>query len=118
MKRLVAVYVTHLTSWDRRLLGEVMGAMFGPGAGEMAERLVQLDELSVIQLADLIRHFQGRGLVSPDVDAHGAAFLIYSSVATHVLMWLGADDLDVRELCSRIDRQIDLAFTGLEPREV
>jgi hypothetical protein len=95
-----------------------MGAMFRPGADDMAARLMQLDDLSVVQLADLVRHFQEQGLVSDRVEAHDAALLIYSSVATHVVMWLGFDALDIDELGTRIDRQIDLAFSGLQPREV
>lgn len=117
VKRLIGIYVAHLTSWNRHLLGEVMGAMFRSASDDMAARLMQLDDRSVMQLAHLIEHFQERDLVSRDVDSEDAALLLYSPVATLLVMWLSLDDLAVGELKAQIDRQIDLAFTGLDPRK-
>lgn len=117
VKKLVGIYVAHLTSWDRHLLSEVIGAMFRPGADDMAAQLIQLDERSVDQLAQLIGHFQEKGRVARGVDSQEAALLLYSPVLTLILMWLSLDDFPIDELNAQINRQIDLTFTGLDPRK-
>lgn len=117
VKKLIGIYVAHLTSWDRRLLTEVLGAMFRPGADDMAARLMQLDERSVAQLAQLIGHFQEEGLVAGNVESQEAALLLYSPVLTLILMWLSLEGFPIDELKAQVNRQIDLTFTGLHPRK-
>jgi AcrR family transcriptional regulator len=112
-RRLIGVYIDHLTAWDRKLLTEVLVAMFQPGEIEMTAELMQMDERAIAQLAELLQHFQEKGLVDSGIEATEASLLLFSIVLTHIVMWLSLDDYPVSQLKAQVDRQVDLAFTGI-----
>lgn len=115
--KLIGIYLDHFVSWDRHLLTEVISAMFRRGAGEMTAQLVQIDERSIVQLAQLLEHFQSKGQIDGDMSPNEGAILLYSIVLTHIVIWLSLDDYPVSELSTQINRQIDLAFSGITARK-
>ncbi len=113
VKKLLRIYLEHLTAWDRHLLREVMGAMFQPGGDELATGLAQTDERLIAQLTELLEHFRSRGALHPAVASPEAALLLFSTVVTHLFIFLSLESYTPARLTSQVTRQIDLAFHGL-----
>ena len=115
VQRLVGVYVTHLTAWDPALLREVMAASFQrTGGDEVTAELARLDERLIEQMALLVSGFQERGRLRSDVDPMDATLLLFSALVTQLFMFLAIDGVDTPMLTDRINRQIELAFSGLQ----
>lgn len=115
--RLFAIYLEHLTAWDRKLLGEVMVAMFQPGAEPLATGLAQTDERLIAQLTELLDGYRAGKRLRSDVGSDEAAMLLFSTMVTQLFIYLSLDVYTTRELRSQVARQVDLAFTGLAARK-
>jgi len=113
VKKLLAIYIDHLAIWDRDLLREVMAASFQQGGTELVEGLAQMDQRLLAQLTELLQQFERLEALRPGVSPDEAALLLFSTVVTHLFIFLSLDWLNADELRTQIARQIDLAFDGL-----
>jgi AcrR family transcriptional regulator len=113
VRKLLGIYLQHLTAWDRRLLREVMGAMFQPGGDELASGLAQTDERLIAQLTELLGRFQERSALQPHIAPAEAALLLFSTVVTQLFIFLSLETFTPDELTAQVSRQIDIAFDGL-----
>jgi AcrR family transcriptional regulator len=114
-QRLVQIYADDLLAWDPRLLRELLGAAFERRGGrELTVELAALDEQLLGQMMVLLSHFD-RDL-RPGVQPHEAAMQIFSGFALQLFMFISLDDLSPSDIQAQIDRQIELAFTGLAPQ--
>ncbi len=113
VKQLFAIYFDHLAAWDRDLLREVISASFQPGAADMTAELVQLDTHLLDQTSALLLHFVAEGRLRSGTSTEEASLLLYSILATHLLMYISLEAFPIGDLKRQIDRQIDLAFSGL-----
>ncbi len=118
VKRLLDIYLTHFTGWDRELLRQMMAAMFEPGGDELAGGIAQLDRRLFAQLATLLRSLQERGALHPKVDPLEAVGLLFSVMITQLIAYLSLEGVGREELSAQLARQIDIAFVGLAvPKE-
>jgi AcrR family transcriptional regulator len=115
VQRLIGGYLDHLTKWDPALLREVMAASFQRSGGvDMTAELARMDERLIDQLTALLVDLGEQGLLGPDVDPAEATLLVSSTMFLQLFMYLALDGIDSASLRARVDRQIDLAFHGLE----
>jgi AcrR family transcriptional regulator len=113
VKRLFSIYFDHLTAWDRELLRQVIASSFRPDATELTAELVQMDARLIEQAGTLLDGFASAGRLAPGVDSEEASLLLFSVLATHLIMFISLEDLTATALKRRVNRQIDLAFNGL-----
>jgi AcrR family transcriptional regulator len=116
-KRLVGAYVEHIAEWDREFLRELMGAAMQRGADDLASEFVHMDQQLIVQITEMLRGFQERGLLAPGVAAEEAAFLVYSVLMTALLIYITVELYPIEGLSDQIGRQIDLVFDGLSPNK-
>lgn len=113
-QRLLGVYLESFVAWEPVLLREVLAASFGRTGGvAMTAELARMDQRLIEQLAALLVGFQERGRLRPDVDPVEGTFLLFSAMVTQLFMYLALEDVDEHLLRSQLNRQIDLAFSGI-----
>jgi AcrR family transcriptional regulator len=116
VKALLGVYLEEFTAWDPALLREVMSASFRRvGGAEVTAELARMDERLLAQMIELLTRFQADERLRNDVDPSEAALLVFSTMVTHLFMYLAFDDVDSSLVVEQINRQVDLAFAGLAP---
>ena len=113
VQRLLDRYITGFTKWERRLLQEVFAASFQRDGSELTTELVQMDEKLLAQLTTLIGIFQTHGTIDSKVDPTEAALLLLSIMVTQIIMFISLEDLSIADLKRQVNRQVNLAFTGL-----
>lgn len=118
VQRLFGIYLDEFTSWDRRLLREVIGATFQRGADtDLTRELVHLDEKLIAQLVTLLSGFADQGRLHPGVAPQDAAMLLYSALMAQLFIYLSIDGFDAAALHEQTARQVDIAFRGLAAPE-
>lgn len=113
VRRLFSIYFDHLLAWDRELLREVVSAAVRPGATNLAAELIRLDTQLLDQTSALLHQFVTNGKLSPGTSAEDASLLLYSVFGTHLLLFIGLEELTIADIKRQANRQIDLAFAGL-----
>jgi len=116
-QRLLGVYLERFVAWEPPLLREVMAASFGRiGGVEMTAELARMDQRLIEQLAALLTGFQERGRLRVDIDPLEATLLLFSAMVTQLFMYLSLEEVDADVLRTQLNRQIDLAFSGIAAR--
>ena len=113
VKRLFSIYFEHLLTWDRALLREVVSASLRPGAADLTAELAQMDVRLMEQTGALLSHFAATGRLRSGTSAEDASLLLFSVLATHLMMLISIEDLPAAALKRQVNQQIDLAFAGL-----
>ena len=114
-QRLNRIYADGLLAWDPKFLRELLGAAFERRGGrELTVELAALDEQLLGQMMALLAHFADD--LSPGVQPHEAAMQVFSGFVLQLFMFISLDDLSPADVQAQIDRQIELAFTGLAPQ--
>lgn len=117
-QRLLGAYIDHLTAWDARLLREVFSAAFQrTGGEELTTELFAMDERLIEQMALLLSHYRERQALRSDVELHEATLLIFSAFVTQLFMYIAIGGYAPEELRAGVDRQTELAFSGLGIRK-
>lgn len=115
MQRLNRVYADDLLAWDPRLLRELLVAAFERRGGqELTVELAALDEQLLVQMTTLLSHFAND--LHPGVQPHEAAMQVYSGFVLQLFMFISLEDITPADIRDQIERQIELAFTGLAPQ--
>lgn len=115
LSALMRAYVEALASLGKTLLKRALGVSFTE-APEMSSELISLDHLMVRQLEELISVFRDRGAITQELSAQEAAFTLYGTLCTAIMMWVMLPDEDIAGLIEILDRQLRVVFRGLEPR--
>ncbi len=114
-QRLARIYVEELSSWDKRLLREVMSAAYQRSGGtDLTEELAQMDQRLLEQVMMLLAHFHQEGQLAEDVDVEGATLLVFSAFVLQLFMYMSLEEFTTQDLYEQVDRQITLAFTGIK----
>ena len=114
-QRLARIYVEELSSWDKRLLREVMSAAYQRSGGtDLTEELAQMDQRLLEQMMMLLAHFHQEGQLAEDVDVEGATLLVFSAFVLQLFMYMSLEEFTTEDLYEQVDRQITLAFTGIK----
>lgn len=114
-QRLASIYVEELSSWDKRLLREVMSAAYQRSGGtDLTEELAQMDQRLLEQVMMLLAHFHQEGQLAEDVDVEGATLLVFSAFVLQLFMYMSLEEFTTQDLYEQVDRQITLAFTGIK----
>ncbi len=113
VKRLFSIYFDHLMTWDRNFLREIVSASLGREAVGLSAELAQLDLLLMAQTGALLQHFVATKKLRHRTSAEDASFLLYSVLATHLMIFISAEGFSTDAIKQQVDRQIDLAFAGL-----
>ena len=114
-QRLNRIYADGLLAWDPKLLRELLGAAFERRGGrELTVELAALDEQLLGQMMALLAHFADD--LRPGVQPHEAAMQVFSGFVLQLFMFISLDNLSPSDIQAQIDRQIELAFTGLAPQ--
>ena len=114
-QRLARIYVEELSSWDKRLLREVMSAAYQRSGGtDLTEELAQMDQRLLEQVMMLLAHFHQEGQLAEDVDVEGATLLVFSAFVLQLFMYMSLEEFTTEDLYEQVDRQITLAFTGIK----
>ncbi|MDJ0955045.1 MAG: TetR/AcrR family transcriptional regulator [Acidimicrobiia bacterium] len=112
--RLLHAYLDDFSSWDPRLLREVMGAAFQRVDGaEITSELAQLDQRLLEQMMVLLSHFHEEGKLATGVEVYDATLLVFSVFVLQLFMFISLDTYEVSDLYKQVDRQVQLAFAGL-----
>lgn len=114
-QRLARIYVDELSSWDKRLLREVLSAAYQRAGGtELTEELAQMDQRLLEQVMMLLTHFHQEGQLAQDVDVQEATLLVFSAFVLQLFMYMSLEEFTTKDLYEQVDRQITLAFTGIQ----
>lgn len=114
-QRLARIYLDEFSSWDKRLLREVLSAAYQRGGGtELTEELAQMDQRLIEQMMMLLSHFHEQGQLAAEVDVYEATLLVFSAFVLQLFMYMSLEDFTDKDLYKQVDRQITLAFTGIE----
>lgn len=114
IKRLSHIYLDELTSWDRRLLREVMiAAVESMGGGELSAELARQDQRLIEQMAQLLAHYHDQGKLAQQVDPLEAVMVLFAVFALQLFMFLSFAPNQISDLHTQIDRQLELVFTGI-----
>ena len=114
VQRLMGGYLDHLLSWEPAFLREVLAAALERSGGEaLTAELAQMDQRLIEQLTALLTGFHDRGRLRADVAPVEATMLLFSAMVTQLFLYLAMDWFDEAVLRSQLDRQIDIAFSGL-----
>jgi AcrR family transcriptional regulator len=115
---LLGAYLDHFTGWDRRLLREIFGAAFQRTSDEeLATELFAMDERLIEQMVLLLSRFQRERMLRPDVDISEATLLVFSGFVTQLFMYMGVESFTPSDLRAGVNRQTELAFSGLSTNE-
>ena len=110
------IYLDQMTSYGSFLLKELFRAGFDPAQTELLADFVSADERVVAHLGESLRAMRTRGLLSPEVDVDAAAFLVYSIVATALMVFTSIPDTTPADVRSACESQLKIAFEGLGAR--
>jgi AcrR family transcriptional regulator len=114
VQRLTRVYLDDFTSWDRRLLREVLGAAYQrSGGAELTEELARMDQRLIEQTMALLAHFQDQRELAEGVEVYEAALIILSVFVLQLFMFISLETYETPDLYAQVDRQIELVFAGL-----
>jgi hypothetical protein len=114
VKRLLRVYLDDFAAWDPRLLREVMGAAFQRIGGEdITSELAQLDQRLLEQMMILLSHFHSEGKLAGGVDVHEATLLVFSVFFLQIFMFISLEGFTITDLYQQVNRQVELAFAGI-----
>lgn len=116
VQTLAGVYLDGLISFERELLRELFAAGFGP-ASDLLPELIQLDELLLDQLGALLNRFAESGALNEDVEVAEAAIALFSLLVTQLIMYMSMEDMAADKLRQAVDRQIEIAFSGLRAQK-
>lgn len=115
IQRLARVYLDDFTSWDRRLLREVLGAAYQRSDGaELTEELARMDQRLIEQNMVLLSHFQNQHQLADDVEVYEAALIVLSVFVLQLFMFISLESYETTDLYEQVDRQIGLVFAGLQ----
>ena len=115
VQRLTRVYLDDFTSWDRRLLREVLGAAYQrTGGTELTQELARMDQRLIEQYMVLLSHFQGQRQLADGVEIHEAALIVLSVFVLQLFMFISLETYETTDLYEQVDRQIGLVFAGLQ----
>ena len=113
-QRLARIYLDDLTTWDRRLLREVLSAAYQrSGEPELTEELVRMDQRLIEQMMLLLSHFHAEGALTEGVEVYEATTLVFSVFVLQLFMFMSLDDFTASDLYEQVDRQIQLAFARI-----
>ena len=112
VQRLARVYLDDFTSWDRRLLREVLGAAYQRGGAELTEELARMDQRLIEQIMVLLSHFQDQGELADGVEVYEAALIVLSVFVLQ--LFISLETYKSTDLYEQVDRQIELVFAGLQ----
>jgi len=116
VQTLVRIYVDRFISMERDVLRELFAAGFGP-VPEVLPELIRLDDLLIDQLGELLEGFTAPGGLAPGIDVAEAVVLLYSLLVTQLIMYVSLDGRGPDSLRRAVDRQIEIAFSGLRGQE-
>ena len=114
VQRLLGSYLDNFASWDPRLLREVLRAAFQrTGGAELTSELFAMDRRLMEQMMLLLSDLQEGKALRPDVVIYEATLLLFSAFVTQLIMYMGVDGFTTSDLRAQVDRQVELAFSGL-----
>lgn len=110
---MLGVYLDRMTEYGPDLLKEWFRAGLDPAQTALLADFVSADERAVAKLSDAMVRMQARGLMPPDIDVNGAAFLVYSIVAVALMMYMSVPGATPGDVRTQTRSQLGLAFGGL-----
>lgn len=117
VQRLLGIYADHLSSWDPALLREVLRAAFQRAGGEeLTVELAAMDQRLIEQMVLLLSGFHTKQRLSAEADVYEATLLLFSVFVLQLFMFLSLNEFTTRDLHDQINRQVELAFSGLAPQ--
>ena len=113
-QRLARIYLDDFTAWDKRLLREVLGAAYQrTGGSELTEELARMDQMLIEQMMLLLAGFHAKGALADGVEVYEATLLVFSVFVLQLFMFISLEDFENSDLYEQVDRQIELAFAGI-----
>jgi AcrR family transcriptional regulator len=117
VQRILHVYVDHFTSWDPRLLREVLRASFQRSGGEeLTMELAAMDQRLIEQMMTLLARFHAKGKLNPKVEVYEATILLFSTFVTQLIIFISIEGTTITDLHDQVAGQVELAFGGLAPQ--
>ncbi|MDJ0924991.1 MAG: TetR/AcrR family transcriptional regulator [Acidimicrobiia bacterium] len=114
VQRLLGVYSDQFTAWDPGFLRELLGALFQRTGGEdLTTELVAMDQRLIDQMVMLLTDLHADEKLPPDVEVYDATMLLFSIFVVQLFMFLSIDGFTAEDVRKQVDRQVELAFSGL-----
>ena len=114
VQRLLGVYSDKFTAWDPGFLRELLSAFFrGTDGEELASELVAMDQQLIEQMMELLSALHADEKLPPNVDVYQATMLLFSTFVVQLFMFLSIDGFTAQDVRKQVDRQVELAFSGL-----
>lgn len=102
--------------FGKPLLRELFAVVFQQMGG-MGREFMQMDMEVMGQLGVLLDEYQRRGALAADVNVQEAVMLIYGGFFMQITMFVSMDDMTLDMLKIMSQRQFQLMFRGLLPRQ-
>ena len=83
------------------------------GLLELTQELARMDQMLIEQMMLLLAGFHAEGALAEGVEVAEATMLIFSGFVLQLFIFIGFEDLPNSDLYVQVDRQIELAFAGL-----
>jgi TetR/AcrR family transcriptional regulator len=99
----------------RDLLRHVISAGFDPSQAPALDDLVAIDERAIATITTTLIDLQRRGMLAEGVDPGAAGILVYSIVATTMLMYASDATMGRDDVLTAIRSQMSVAWDGLAP---
>ncbi len=111
--RILDIYLDIYLELGRDLMREVVRASFDSSFSDLMPELIRIDEKLLEQLTTLLTYFRSERLVATEVSGDEAAMLLFSIVATNLLVYISVEDLFQADIRAQVHRQVEVAFRGL-----
>ena len=112
----IEVYVDVTLGLGAEVLKELFIAVLNPVEPRLAEEMWSIDERAIGQIAEALSELQIVGALSEDVNTEDAALVVYSLIATAIIVFMSMPSTTPAEVKATIRRQLSLVFTGFIPR--
>lgn len=112
----VEVYVDVTLGLGADLLRELFRAVLDPSEVRLAEEMLSVDEYAIVQVAQALSRMQDVGALAEEVNPADAALVVYSLIATAVIVFMSVPGTTPADVKATIRQQLILVFNGIASR--
>jgi AcrR family transcriptional regulator len=112
----VEVYMDVTLGLGADLLRELFRAFLDTSEALVTEEIWSIDERAIEQIAGALSQMQFAGALADDTNPADVALVVYSLIATAVMMFMSVPGTTPTDVKATIRQQLKLVFAGIGPR--
>lgn len=109
----VDVYLDVTLGLGADLLRELFRAVLDASGARVAEEIWSIDERAIEEIARALTQMQIAGSLADDVPTADAALVVYSLIATAVIVFISVPGTTPADVKATVRHQLTLVFTGI-----